>query len=173
MTDLMKMERKPHPATAENKMPEHLEGKTSAPPPFELAAGGRMIFRGMKADGDGPEVAETRRSLGVKLPEDLDVDAHGIAKHNHKGMSTSPDSPMNLPPHRRDAGWDGTSKDPVWGISLDKLRTTDLDWHEDQPGKHGILRPTKDMPYQRFKSALEATRGDWKQARRNPGAQPA
>lgn len=132
-----------------------------------------MIFRGMKADGDKPEVAETRRSLGVKMPDDLDVDGKGIAKHNHKGMSTSPDSPMNLPSHRRNAEWDGTNKDPVWGISLDKLRTTDLDWHEDKPGIHGIVRPAEDMPYQRFKSALESTRGDWQIARPKAGAQPS
>lgn len=141
--------------------------KSFSPPPFQLKSSPiqmRSIYRGMKDDGGAPALGETKRSLGVTMPDDLDVDSSGIALHNHKGMSTSPDSPMNLPPFRRDKEWGGTGKDPVWEINDSDLKTEKLDWHEDDPGKHGIVRPAQDMPYEEFKTALESTQGKWKRA---------
>lgn len=113
-----------------------------------------------------PEVGETKRTLGVTFPGDLDVNEQGTAIKNDKGMSTSPDSPMNLPDFRRDKEWCGSGKDPVWEIDESKLHTDKLDWHEDNPGNHGIVRPAKDMPYPEFKQALEGTQGEWKRAKK-------
>lgn len=140
-----------------------VQSKTA--PAFELqssSGGGRKVFRGMKDDGGVPALGESKTALGVKFPGDLDVDAAGMAKHNEKGMSTSPDSPYNLPPFRRSIEWGGETKHPVWAINLDKLNTDTLNWHEDNPGKHGVVRPAHDMPYTKFKSALESTQSDWK-----------
>lgn len=118
----------------------------------------------MKDAGGAPELGETKRTLGVTFPGDLDVNQDGVAIKNEKGMSTSPDSPNNLPSFRRDAEWGGTGKDPVWEIDDSQLKTDKLDWHEDDPGKHGIVRPAQDMPYSEFKQALEGTQGSWKRA---------
>jgi hypothetical protein len=79
-------------------------------------------------------------------------------------MSTSPDSPKNLPKHRRDKEWGGTGKDPVWMIDDSQLTSEKLEWHEDRPGEHGIVRPRQDMPYREFKNALEGTQANWKRA---------
>jgi hypothetical protein len=138
-------------------------------PAFELKANpiqAKKIYRGMTDAGGVPATGETKRKLGVTMPDDLDVDEKGVAKHNEKGMSTSPDSPMNLPEHRRDKEWEGTGKDPVWEIDESNLHTELLDWHEDKPGKHGIVRPKKDMPYATFKAALEGTQSNWKRAKK-------
>ena len=73
---------------------------------------------------------------------------------------------MNLPDFRRDKEWGGSGKDPVWEIDDSKLNSDSLEWLEDNPGKHGIVRPKQDMPYPNFKQALEGTQSDWKRAKK-------
>ena len=122
----------------------------------------KPVYRGMIESGGSPALGESARKLGVRVGPDLDV-KDDIAKHNKKGMSTSPDDPKNLPKHRRPKEFGGTGKDPVWEIDSGQLSTETIEWHQDS-ATHGIVRPTKDMPYKTFKSALEATQGSWSKA---------
>ncbi len=60
------------------------------------------LFRSMTpADNGDPVVAPTARGLGVRAPEDIKPDAGGEVSPNEGGMSVSPGSVWNLPPHRR------------------------------------------------------------------------
>lgn len=116
----------------------------------------------MTEDGGKPALGESARKLGVRKGVDISIDESGNALHNEKGMSTSPDDPKNLPPHRRPPEFGGTGKDPVWEADSGSLTNDKIEWCEDNPGKHGIVRPKKDMPYDEFKSSLEGTQDSWK-----------
>ena len=124
-------------------------------PPVQL----KPVYRGMIDAGGKPALGESARKLGVRVGPDLDV-VDGVAKHNQKGMSTSPDNPENLPKHRRPKEFGGTGRDPVWEADSSELTNETIEWHQDGP-THGIVRPTEDMPYDGFKAALEATQDRW------------
>ena len=142
-------------------------GNFKSPPALQLTADPLQltpVYRGMTDAGGVPALGESARKLGVRKGTDLTVETVGdteTAKHDKKGMSTSPNSPKNLPSHRRPSEWGGTGKDPVWEIDSSDLNTDKIEWHEDDPGKHGIVRPTRDMPYSEFKSELEGTQSKW------------
>src|SRR6266542_53264 len=82
---------------------------------------GRMVYRAMREDAaGGPAIGPTARTLGVRPAVDVPVSS-GQVRPNTGGMSVAPDRPENLPFLRRPAAYGGAGKDPVWGISLDKL----------------------------------------------------
>src|SRR5438876_870665 len=73
------------------------------------------LYRSMKEDREGkPEVGRSARKLGVRPGIDIVVEPDGTVVGGAGGMSVAPDSPANLPPHRRPPGHAGTGKDPVW-----------------------------------------------------------
>lgn len=119
----------------------------------------KPVYRGMIEDYGKPALGA--RKLGVRQGTDLTV-SDKTAIHDKKEISTSPDSPLNLPKNWRPAQWGGTGKDPVWEIETSTLNNGTIEWFEDKPGEHGIVRPVKDMPYTDFKSSLESTQSSWK-----------
>jgi hypothetical protein len=92
-------------------------------------------FRGMREDVDGwPLVAESARGLGARNPIDIEPDGDESVRPGAGGMSVSPDSPANLPRHRRPPSWGGTGLDDVWAISVSEL------------GEKLVYRPDPDRP---------------------------
>src|SRR5262249_46123513 len=63
-----------------------------------------------------PACAPTGRTLGVRPHIDIPVDASGFVHPGTGGLSVAPEPPTNLPRHRRPPEYDGTGKDPFWGI---------------------------------------------------------
>src|SRR2546430_2606362 len=62
-------------------------------------------FRTMTRADDGlPVVGRSARSLGVRVPEDIQPDAAGRVVPGQGGMSVAPGSFWNLPNHRRPRG---------------------------------------------------------------------
>lgn len=140
-------------------------GTSISPPAFQLKADPiqmKPVYRGMTEDGGKPALGESARKLGVRKGTDITIDEKDNAVHDKKGMSTSPGDPKNLPLHRRPPEFGGTGKDPVWEADSGSLSNDKIEWFEDDPGKHGIVRPKKDMPYSEFKKSLEGTQGSWK-----------
>jgi hypothetical protein len=75
------------------------------------------------------------------------------------GMSVVPDSPMNLPDHRRPPQLGGTGKDPVWGIDIGSLGG-DVIFRQDKP-THGLFEPAKEMSIEEFQESLAALASKW------------
>lgn len=129
------------------------------PPPAGASVGGRKVYRAMREDpAGGPLVGPTARMLGVRPDDDIPV-VNGRVSPGTGGMSVAPDSPMNLPSHRRPPQIRGTGKDPVWGIDLDSLGG-DIVFRQDS-SKHGLLEPAREMSIEEFQSALADLASKW------------
>ena len=77
------------------------------------------------------------------------------------GMSVAPDTPMNLPLHRRPAELGGTGKDPVWSIKESQLGPS-LSYRPDPDLEgHGFVEPAFPMSLGDYVGALEGTAGLW------------
>lgn len=161
----MKIERPKQNQISEEDNKNQELGISFAPPPFQLKADPvqmKSVYRGVTEDGGNPALGESARKLGVRKGTDITIDDKDNAVHDEKGMSTSPDDPKNLPSHRRPLEFGGTGKDPVWETDSSSLTNDKIEWFEDKPGEHGIVRPKKDMPYNDFKDSLEGTQNSWK-----------
>jgi hypothetical protein len=118
----------------------------------------------MRAASDGQlEAGRTARTLGVRPEIDIPVDEDGVVVGGDSGMSVSPDSPQNLPGHRRPPEQGGTGKDPVWELVVDVLGD-ELVYREDplMPGIHGFVEPSTPMTLERYEAALIRTREAWR-----------
>jgi hypothetical protein len=123
------------------------------------------LFRGMRVDVDGrPLVAESARGLGARNPIDIELDGDERVRPGVGGMSVSPDSPANLPRHRRPPSWGGTGLDDVWAISVSELGEK-LTYRPDpdQPETHGFIEPGETMTLADYQAALTGTRPRWRQ----------
>ena len=119
------------------------------------------IFRGMKADPSGlPLCGDTARSLGVRVPIDIATDADGLVHPGTGGMSTAPDDPLLLPPHRRPRSLLGTGPDPVFGLPVGDIGQA-LQTRQDTP-RHAFVEPADSMELPFYVHALQATRPRWK-----------
>jgi hypothetical protein len=74
-------------------------------------------------------------------------------------MSVVPDSPMNLPAHRRPPHWGGSGKDPIWGIDIGSLGPAVV-FRQDKP-THGLLEPAREMSIGAFQKALADLASNW------------
>ena len=123
------------------------------------------IFRSMIEEMDGmPKLGRSARELGVRTGDKTphnDVDAVNLGDQvlPMKGLSVSPDDPMNLEKHRRPASLGGTGKDPVWEIDTDDLGH-DLIYLPDS-GVHGYIAPKRLMTLYEYERALESLRDKW------------
>jgi hypothetical protein len=118
----------------------------------------------MKAAGDGrPEEGRTARTLGVRPDIDIPVGVDGVVLGGEGGMSVAPDSPGNLPAHRRPPEHGGTGKDPIWELDVADLGD-ELVYREDplMPGVHGFLEPVLPTTFDAYQSAFSATRRAWR-----------
>jgi hypothetical protein len=120
-----------------------------------------ILFRGMRAGLDGlPMCAGNSRTLGVRVPEDIAPDEEGLVRPGIGGMSTAPDDPQRLPPHRRPPALHGTGPDPVYGILVAALGG-DLRAHQDSLS-HAQVEPAKPCTLTFYVEALQATRPRWR-----------
>jgi hypothetical protein len=103
-------------------------------------------------------IGPTARTLGVRPGDDLPV-VTGRVSPGTGGMSVAPDSPMNLPDHRRPPQFGGTGKDPVWGIDTDSLGD-DIVFRQDKRA-HGVLEPLREMSIEEFQEALANLAPNW------------
>jgi hypothetical protein len=120
------------------------------------------LFRGMKGSGGSPELGPSGRTLGARPGTDVPVNASGMVQPGTGGMSVAPDSPMNLPLHRRPAECDGSGADPVWKIGKNSLGS-DLRYRPDpsNPSGHGFVEPARPMTIQQYQQALHSTASFW------------
>lgn len=121
------------------------------------------VYRSMTAaNDDAPEIGGSARTLGVRVPTDIEVDAHGNVQAGFQGMSVSPFPIENLPKHRRPVEFGGTGKDPVWGCFIEILIKYDLSYVIDPNNDgHGFIAPRIDMPYTRYEENLYRTKHYW------------
>lgn len=122
------------------------------------------LYRSMKeGPGGKPEVGRSARTLGIRPGIDILVEADGTVVGGSGGMSVAPESPANLPSHRRPPEHGGTGDDPVWEIGTAELGE-DLAYREDplQPGVHGFVEPRRRMSLEEIERALAATREAWR-----------
>jgi hypothetical protein len=120
-----------------------------------------IVYRGMIDDGSGPKVEQSARGLGVRVlgtAGDVRV-VGGIVQADGGGMSVAPDTPTNLPEHRRPPEWGGTGKDPVWAIPTAAF-VTPLQYIRDTP-THGTVSVAMPTPLAAMQAALAATRPVW------------
>ena len=123
--------------------------------PFGL----KTIYRGMIETGNGPQIGDTARTLGVRANVDIQIDGNRMVHPDTGGMSVSP-RPADLPMHRRPIEFGGTGKDPVWRINTRNLGP-DLKYVPDAPG-HGTVQPTRSMLFEEYQEALANTQKDWR-----------
>jgi hypothetical protein len=122
------------------------------------------LYRSMKATSMGrPAMGRTARTLGVRPGTDIPVTEDGSVEGGLGGMSVAPESPQNLPAHRRPPDRGGTGKDPVWELDVADLGD-DLVYREDplMPGEHGFVEPARRMTLRDYESALLVTGGTWR-----------
>lgn len=137
------------------------------------SGGGTPLYRAMKPGPFmlEPLVEQSARGLGVRAaPEgqegniDINFDANGDVITDTKppkGMSVAPDSPWNLPPHRRPITLFGTGSDPVFCINSSYVEVTgDLKFIRDSP-IHGVIAPARKMSLRNYEEALAATKSSW------------
>jgi len=121
-----------------------------------------LIYRGMR-EGEEllPQIGETARTLGVRPDIDIPI-SNGQVFPNSGGVSVSPNSPSNLPPHRRPSELGGTGKDPVWCINTCDL-SPDLQYRPDphNPTGHGFIEPIRQMSFETYQNAIQNTRNSW------------
>jgi hypothetical protein len=75
-------------------------------------------------------------------------------------MSVAPDRPENLHPLRRPHAYGGSSKDPIWYITVAMLGA-DLQFRQDSV-THGLIEPAQMMRIDALQKALAATKPYWK-----------
>lgn len=123
------------------------------------------LYRSMREAPDGhPVVGPGGRLLGVRPGSDPTPDVPAVHLSDtvlpgQGGMSVAPDSPRDLPRHRRPAALGGTGRDPVWYIETADLGP-DLEFRQDRPG-HGLIEVKHPLTLQEFQDALAGTRPRW------------
>lgn len=127
-----------------------------------------MYFRSMAPEADGlPTVGRSARMLGVRMPEDISLDAGGHVLPGTGGMSVAPDSMWNLPNHRRPRGAGrgstGPVQDHVFSIVSAPLRDNGLVARRDPeaPVVHALIEPMQTVLLEEFERSLAATRPSW------------
>jgi hypothetical protein len=141
-----------------------------------------LIWKGMRIEGDRPEVGRGANLLGVRVgdgkDDDINPDANGFVHPGQGGMSVSR-TIDTLPPHRiprrlrqafpqRFPDASGVNRLHCWsfgegpfevGKIAERLR---LRPDPDDPGSHGFVEPDDTMQLADYENALAATRDQWR-----------
>ncbi|MFH1865038.1 MAG: hypothetical protein ABIK85_04075 [Candidatus Eisenbacteria bacterium] len=115
------------------------------------------------ADPSQPQCGPDARSLGARVPRDIEPDDKGNVHPGTGGMSVSPDDPRNLPQHRRPPSLGGTGKDPMFVIADVDLGAS-LVFRPDarNPGRHGFVEPASIVAVEAYQRALCDTAPNWR-----------
>ncbi|OGK81165.1 MAG: hypothetical protein A2050_05905 [Candidatus Rokubacteria bacterium GWA2_73_35] len=130
-----------------------------------------MYFRAMTPHVDGlPMRGRSARTLGVRVPQDVNPDAAGYVNPGTGGLSVAPDSMWHVPNHRRPRGMGhgstGPVQDHVFSIAPVALRDNRLVARRDPvaPIVHALIEPQQRVRLEEFERSLDATRPWWQQA---------
>ena len=112
-------------------------------------------------DGE-PAIGPSARTLGARPHVDIPVDPSGSVHPGTGGMSVAPDTPSNLPRHRRPPEHGGTGKDPLWSIQERELGMY-LRYVADAVPvpTHGAIEPIIPMTFIAYQQALAETAPYW------------
>lgn len=128
-----------------------------------------MVFRGMTPARDGaPSVGPTARSLGIRVPNDVQPDGRGRVAPRGGGMSVALASVWNLPNHRRPLGMGRGSSGPrtnhVFSLAKACIYSAALGVRPDPPDQleHALVEPTAPISLAEFEIRLASTRLDWR-----------
>ena len=134
-------------------------------------AGLDKFFRSMTPNSDGfPKVARSARTLGVRVPDDVEPDDEGKVLPATGGMSVAPTSMWNLPNHRRPRGLErgSTGPDADWVFSMQRRPLESLSLtarpDADNPVRHAFIEPVVPMALGEYERALAGTRPSWSKA---------
>lgn len=124
-----------------------------------------MHYRSMTPAEDGlPIVGQSARLLGLRRGDDVTCDANDLVLSG--GMSVAPETPWNLPPHRRPRhlgrASTGNNKDAVYEIGeidISKEQLTVTQDHED----HALIHGDGPCHFGELVRRIEATRPSWSQ----------
>jgi len=124
----------------------------------------------MLLEGDHPKLGSSARTLGVRVPQDIEPDANGDVHLGPHGMSVAPslrDLPVQWVPkrlrHLRE-GAIGPDTSKVWCHGEGKFEAAIVAPHLVlQPDRtdHGTVAPDATMQLAAYEAALAATRPDW------------
>lgn len=128
-----------------------------------------QCYRAMKEAPDGlPVVEQSSRGLGVRVGVDLAPDESGAVHPGGGGMSVSPSSLWNVPPHRRPRrlgrGSTGKDADRVFWADSHVFPRHALVVRPDpnRPEQHAFVEPARTMVFEAYQEKLVATRSDWR-----------
>jgi hypothetical protein len=140
-----------------------------------------LIWKGMKIDGERPQVGHGATLLGVRVGpgvnDDINPDEDGFVRPGQGGMSVSP-SVDALPSHRlpcrlrlaypaRFPDADGPNNLFCWSMGNGAFAEDQVAAHlrlrldPDNPEKHGFVEPDDKMMLADYEAALAATRDQW------------
>lgn len=121
------------------------------------------LYRSMKLGSPGRPLCEgSARGLGVRVLIDIKPSADGLAHPLLGGMSVAPNTPFNLPQHRRPVSLGGTGRDPVFHLDAQALPET-LAYRPDPraPSEHGFVEPTAAVALDTLQGNLCQTASLW------------
>lgn len=124
----------------------------------------------MVPDGNFPKLGSSARTLGVRVPQDIEPSQNGDVQPGRHGMSVAPclrDLPVQWVPkrlrHLRE-GAIGPDTSKVWrhgeGRFEMALVAPHLMLRPDRPD-HGNVVPETVMPLTQYQNAIAQTRSDW------------
>ena len=124
---------------------------------------GKTLYRGMQETPDGePAIGPSARTLGARPHVDIPVDPSGSVHPGTGGISVAPDTPSNLPRHRRPPEYGGTGKDPLWSIQASDLGAHLRYVADAVPAPiHGVIEPSISMTFAAYQQELVETAPYW------------
>jgi hypothetical protein len=130
------------------------------------------IYRAMLAGSDQahPQVGTTFRTLGVRVPQDIEPDATGHVTAGNRGMSVAPGlralRPELVPKrlrHLRESAV-GPDSNVVWSHGDGPFVESAVAPHlvlKPDASDHGTVAPVGTMLLEEYRSALAATQDSW------------
>ncbi|MGA2260248.1 MAG: hypothetical protein ABSH28_02295 [Acidobacteriota bacterium] len=135
-----------------------------------LYSDAHSYYRAMMPDVDGlPKAGQSARMLGIRVPKDIVLDENGFVRPGTGGMSVAPNSPWNVPNHRRPRGMrmgsTGKYNDRMYALADTAIPADKLNVRPDplQPYMHAFVEPAVTVELARYETDLANTRRDWRQ----------
>lgn len=128
---------------------------------------GSRVFRDMaKAEDGKPFIGPYNWALGVRTgekPYDIAVDEEGmvapIEAGRARGMSVTPDTPLNMHKLHKPEALGGDGVYPLWVLDLAKIGPQVR--YRVTSNTHGVLEPVQRMSLEQYEEALVETKDHW------------